>query len=152
MLTADAVHRRACRVLPEVLATSGVLLGDASQSGLAALRFPLRRKSSGSLAFQLSTQTLDALHLEPMRVLHEALQARQGLGRLATPLRYQPWRTVRIAGTASPVYCTISECGNASLVVIPSQGLAIYLWNDRALATAATVRCVPHPTSQARRQ
>ncbi|MEO6517620.1 MAG: hypothetical protein ABIO17_01310 [Pseudoxanthomonas sp.] len=140
MLTADAVHRRACRVLPEVLATSGVLLEDQSQYGLAALLFPLRRKSSGSLAFHLSAQTLDALQCDPMRVLHTAQQARHGLCRHATPLRYRPWRTVRVAETTLPVYVTSSENGSASIVLIPSERMAIYFWNDHAMPDATTSR------------
>ena len=72
MLNAEAVHKRACRVLPEVLATSGVLLEDASPSGLAALLFPLRRKSAGSLMFHLSSATMDAMAQDPLRYLAAA--------------------------------------------------------------------------------
>ena len=81
MLKSDAVHKRASRVLPEVLATSGVLLDDESPGGLAALLFPLRRRSSGAVAFRLSAETLDILQDDPMRMLHHALQARNGLFR-----------------------------------------------------------------------
>ncbi len=133
MLSAKTVHKRACRVLPEVLATSGVLLEDESPRGLAALLFPLRRKSSGAVAFHLSAQTLNALQDDPMRVLHDALQARNGLCRHSSPFTYRPWRTVRMPGTGEAVYFTSSDNGMASIVVIPAAHLAIYLWNDDAM-------------------
>lgn len=130
MLNADAIHRRASRVLPEVLATSGVLLEDESPGGLAALLFPLRRRSSGAVAFHLSAQTLDALQEDPMRMLHDALQAREGLLRHAPPFTYRPWRTVPMPGTGEAAYFTASDNGRASIAVIPSERIAVYLWRD----------------------
>jgi hypothetical protein len=133
MLNAEAVHKRACRVLPEVLATSGVLLEDESPNGIAAVLFPLRRKSSGAVAFHLSTETLDALQQDPMRMLHDALRARNSLLQHASPFTYRPWRTVRMPDTGEAAYFTASDDGRASIVVIPAERLAIYLWNDDAV-------------------
>ena len=133
MLNPGAVHKRACRVLPEVLATSGVLLEDESPCGLAALLFPLRRKSSGAVAFRLSAGAIDALKRDPMRMLRDALQAREGMGRHASPFTYRPWRTVRVPDSGDAVYFTASDNGMASIVVIPAERLVVYLWNDDAM-------------------
>jgi hypothetical protein len=133
VLNANAVHKRARRVLPEVLATSGVLLEDESPRGLAALLFPLRRRSSGAVAFRLSAGVVDALGSDPMRMLQEALQARNGLGRHASPFTYRPWRKVRVPDTGEVVYFTASDNGRASIVVMPAERLAVYLWNDDAM-------------------
>ncbi|MEO6104455.1 MAG: hypothetical protein ABIP44_12590 [Pseudoxanthomonas sp.] len=133
MLNADAIHRRACRVLPEVLATSGVLLEDESQQGLAALLFPLRRRSSGAVAFDLSARVAKALQEDPARVLREALQARSGLFRHVSPCTYRSWREVRMADIDDVVYFTTSHNGRAFIVVIPVERLVIYLWNDKSI-------------------
>ncbi len=146
MLNAEAVHKRACRVLPEVLATSGVLLEDASPSGLAALLFPLRRKSAGSLMFHLSSATMDAMAQDPLRYLAAATRARQGLGRRQAPFGYRTWRSVAIPGTLLPCdesghiaspeslqgYFTTRTDDKALLLVIPDARLAMYFWEDSA--------------------
>lgn len=133
MLDANTIHKRARRVLPEVLATSGVLLEDESPRSLAALLFPLRRKSSGAVAFRLSPGCIDALKSEPVRMLRDALQARNGLGRHAAPFTYRPWRKARVPATGEVVYFTASDNGMASIVVIPAEHLAVYLWKDGAM-------------------
>ena len=129
MLNVQQVHKRACRVLPEVLATSGVLLSDESPQSLSALLFPLRRRSSGALAFRLCAATANALAVDPLRFLSEALEARQGLGRHSPPLEYKPWRVARIPD-AGDVYFTCSDDGRASILIVPTERLAVYLWRD----------------------
>jgi hypothetical protein len=130
MLNAHAVHKRARRVLPEVLATSGVLLEDESPNGIAALLFPLRRKSSGAVAFHLSNDAVAALQADPRNFLEAALEAREGLSRHGSRSAYRPWRTVRMRDPGEAAYFTSREDGRASLVVIPSERLAVYLWRD----------------------
>ena len=130
MLNAETVHKRACRVLPEVLATSGVLLEDESPDGLAALLFPLRRRSSGAVMFHLSAATVDALRADPWNFLEAALEAREGLSRHGSRSAYRPWRSVRMPEPGEAAYFTSTNDGKASLVVIPSERLAVYLWRD----------------------
>jgi len=130
MLDAKAVHRRACRVLPEVLSTSGVLLEDESPNGIAALLFPLRRESSGAVAFHLSNDTVAALRADPRNFLKTALEAREGLSRHGSRFAYRPWRSVRLRQPGEAAYFTSRNDGRASLVVIPSERLAVYLWRD----------------------
>ncbi len=130
MLNAQRVHKRARRVLPEALATSGVLLSDESPQSLSALLFPLRRKSSGALAFRLCAETAKALTTDPLRFLSEALEARQGLGRHSPPLEYIPWRAAKISDAGGEVYFTRSNDGRASIFVVPAERLAVYLWCD----------------------
>ena len=130
MLNAEAVHKRACRVLPEVLATSGVLLEDESPSGLAALLFPFRRKSSGAVAFHLSAETVDALRADPWNFLEAALEAREKLSRHGARSAYRPWRSVRMPDPGEAAYFTSRNDGRASIVVIPSERIAVYLWRD----------------------
>lgn len=130
MLDVATVHKRARRVLPEVLATSGVLLEDRSPGGLAALLFPLRRKSSGSVAFRLSIDTAAALQADPWNFLASAIEARETLGRHGSRPTYRPWRAVRTTNADAVAYFTSTIDGRASLAVIPSERLAIYLWRD----------------------
>ena len=130
MLNAKAVHKRACRVLPEVLVTSGVLLEDESQNGIAALLFPLRRKSNGAVAFHLSNDAVAALQNDPWNFLKTALEAREGLSRHGSRSVYRPWRSVRMRDPGEVAYFTSRNDGRASLVVIPSERLAVYLWRD----------------------
>ncbi|WP_162312487.1 hypothetical protein [Pseudoxanthomonas yeongjuensis] len=130
MLNAEAVHKRACRVLPEVLATSGVLLEDESPNGIAALLFPLRRKSNGAVAFHLSIETMDALRADPRNFLMAALEAREKLSRHGARSAYRPWRSVRMPDPGEAAYFTSRTDGRASIVVIPSERLAVYLWRD----------------------
>ncbi len=130
MLNAEAVHKRASRVLPEALATSGVLLEDESPSGLAALLFPLRRKSSGAVAFHLSAETVDALRTDPWNFLEAALEAREKLSRHGARSAYRPWRSARMPDPGEAAYFTSKNDGMASIVVIPSELIAVYLWRD----------------------
>ena len=130
MLNAQAVHKRACRVLPEVLATSGVLLEDESPRGLAALLFPLRRKSSGAVAFRLSVDTVNALQADPWNFLESALEAREKMSRHGSRSIYRPWRSVRMAHPGEAAYFTSRVDGRGSIVVIPSERVAVYLWRD----------------------
>lgn len=128
MLNAKAVHKRACRVLPEVLATSGVLLEDESPNGIAALLFPLRRKSSGAVAFHLSVETVDALRADPWNFLEAALEAREKPSRHGPRSAYRSWRSVRMPAPGEAAYFTSRNDGMASIVVIPSERIAVYLW------------------------
>lgn len=130
MLDANTIHKRASRVLPEVLSTSGVLLEDESPRGLAALLFPLRRKSRGAVAFRLSIETVNALQADPWNFLEAALEAREKLSRHGSRSAYRPWRSVRMPNAGEAAYFTSRDDGRASIVVIPSERLAVYLWRD----------------------
>ena len=128
MLNAEAVHRRARRVLPEILATSGVALEDASEAGLAALLFPLRRPSSGTVAFRLCEASARELQADPDAFLRKALVAREPPGRFAAPTRYRPWR--RISADSGSVYFTSRHDGRGLIVVVPAERMVVYLWRD----------------------
>ena len=145
MVTVQTMHRRAARVLPEVIKTSGVLLETVEQSELAAMLFPLRRKSSGAVLFRLSAEMIKAMASEPLAYLKEATRAREGLGRRCDPFVYREWRmahvpedwlaTVRQSygepGAASVVaYFTTRTDGKALVVVIPDERVAVYVWRD----------------------
>ena len=130
MLDANTVHKRARRVLPEVLATSGVLLEDESPRGLASLLFPLRRKTSGTVAFRLSIDTVAALQADPWNFLAAALEAREKLSRHGSRSAYRPWRSVRMPDPGEAAYFTSRVDGRGSIVVIPSERVAVYLWRD----------------------
>ena len=130
MLNAKTVHKRACRVLPEVLATSGVLLEDESPGGLAALLFPLRRKSNGAVTFHLSAETVDALRADPWNFLEAAIEAREKLSRHGARSAYRSWRSVRMPDPGEAAYFTSRNDGKASIVVIPSERIAVSLWRD----------------------
>jgi hypothetical protein len=147
MLDLPTLHRRASKVLPEVIQTSGVVQAAHDPHALAALLFPLRRKSSGSLRFQLSSATLKAMATDPLTYLEQATQARQGLGRRQAPFTYRHWRKALIPGMAIShtgnerkctgscvVYFTSKSDGKALLLVIPDLRLAVYLWNDHDAA------------------
>ena len=143
MLDLSTLHRRAAKVLPEVLQTSGVVPASEESGALAALLFPLRRKSSGTLRFRLSAIVIDAMAQDPLAYLEHALRARQGLGRRQTPFAYRPWRKASSprltpsnarADSTGPescaVYFTAKSDGRALLLVVPEMRMAIYLWND----------------------
>ena len=143
MLDLSTLHRRAAKVLPEVLQTSGVVPASEEPGALAALLFPLRRKSSGSLRFRLSATAIEAMSADPLTYLEQALRARQGLGRRQTPFAYRPWRKASIPDLmvadsrnkpARPesgvVYFTTKSDGKALLLVVLDLRLALYLWND----------------------
>ena len=145
MITAGALHKRATRVLPEVIQTSGVLLPDNGESGIAALLFPLRRKSNGSLVFRISAQTLASLSSNPAAYLTQAMCAREGIGRHAKPFAYRPWRKAVLPfggmdgekrhpreehASNLEVYFTTKTDGKALLVLIPVERLLVYVWSD----------------------
>jgi hypothetical protein len=147
MVNAQTLHRRAVRVLPEVIKTSGVLLEQAGQNELAAMLFPLRRRSNGAVLFRISAEMAEAMGNEPLIYLKEATRARQGLGRGRAPFVYREWRSARIpacwistmlaghaqshsiAGSAQ-VYFTTKTDGKALLAVIPDKRIAAYVWRD----------------------
>ena len=143
MLDLSTLHRRAAKVLPEVLQTSGVVPESEDQNALAALLFPLRRKSSGSLRFRLSATVIEAMAPDPLAYLGQALRARQGLGRRQAPFLYRRWCKASIPELAicdvrnkparpesGAVYFTAKSDGKALLLVVPDLRLALYLWND----------------------
>lgn len=145
MVTANALHKRAARVLPEVIQTSGVLLPDNGESGIAALLFPLRRKSSGSLAFRISAQSLAELSIDPDGYLMQATHARVGMGRHAKPFAYRAWRKAVLPfdwvdrekkypreeyWPIVEIYFTTKTDGKALLVLIPEERLLVYVWDD----------------------
>ena len=128
MLDIESVHRRASRVLPVVVRTCGVLVGDASERGLATLLLPLRRQPSGVVAFTLSQVTLRELQGDALGFLQSATQARAALGRFAEPFDYRPWRALELeAGSA---YFTAKRDGRAWIVLLPVERLAVYGWRD----------------------
>ena len=128
MLNAQAVHRRARRVLPEVIQTSGVALQDESQAGLAALLFPFRRPSSGTVAFRLCEASARELRADPRVFLRNALIARESLGRFGRPAQYKPWR--RVSGAIGEAWFTTRIDGRGAIVVVPDEALVLYLWRD----------------------
>ncbi len=144
MLTMEYLHRRAARVLPEVVQTSGILLEPEGPNELAALLFPLRRPAAGMLWFRLSRATMTALESEPTALLQHACRARQGLGRRMPPFEYRRWRQADIpagwvdalAGRLKSragrlrVYFTTRLDGRAWLAILPELRLALYLWRD----------------------
>ncbi len=128
MLDVETVHRRASRILPEVVKTSGVRIRDASERGLAALLMPLRRKPSGVVVFTLSEATMRDLREDALGFLRAATRARAALGRFAEPFDYRPWRALELeAGTA---YFTAKRDGRAWIVLLPAERLAVYGWRD----------------------
>lgn len=145
MINAQTLHRRAVRVLPEVIQTSGVLLEETEQSAISALLFPLRRRSSGAVLFRIAPETLFGMGDQPLLYLKEATRAREGLGRQRMPFAYREWRRTRIPGhwlpaaaqrllpptsERVPACFTTKTDGKALVVVVPQAGLAAYLWND----------------------
>lgn len=128
MLNAQIVHRRARRVLPEVIQTSGIALADDTQAGLAALLFPFRRPSSGMVAFRLCESSARELQANPATFLHDALVARESLGRFGSPAQYKRWRCV--AAPVGDAWFTTRVDGRGVIVVIPDEARVIYLWRD----------------------
>jgi len=145
MVNVQTLHRRAARVLPEAIKTSGVLLEDAGQNELAAMLFPLRRKSTGAVLFRISVETIDAMGDRPLAYLKEAMRAREGLGRRREPFVYREWRVARVpecwvsrisqiqsrlSTQFVDVFFTTKTDGKAWVVVAPNRRLAAYLWCD----------------------
>jgi hypothetical protein len=145
MVDARTLHRRAVRVLPEVLGTSGVLLADSRQTQLAGLLFPLRRSSSGAVMFRISVETAKAIAAAPLDYLKGATRAREGLGRSSDPFVYRGWRMARLPGGWLPVFPEIGEQASEAwtevcfttrtddkglVVVLASRRLAVYVWRD----------------------
>jgi hypothetical protein len=149
MVNVQTLHRRAARVLPEVIKTSGVLLEAAGENELAAMLFPLRRKSSGAVLFRISTEMAEAMGNEPLVYLKEATRAREGLGRRRSPFMYREWRRAwiparwiptisrnpaeeasHLIGGSVQAYFTTKTDGKALLVVIPDNRIAAYVWRD----------------------
>ena len=145
MVNVQTLHRRAARVLPEVIKTSGVLLEDAGQNELAAMLFPLRRKSTGAVLFRLSDETLKAMERRSLVYLREATRAREGRGRRSDPFMYREWRAAHIPGSwlammlgsnldrripSVRVYFTTKTDGKAIVVVVPDARVAAYVWRD----------------------
>lgn len=128
MLNVQTVHKRACRVLPEVLATSGVALDDESPAGLAALLFPLRRPSSGAVAFRLREDSARDLRADPQGFLQSALVARESLGRFGPPAHYRRWR--RVALSFGDAWFTARIDGRGVILVVPDEARVVYLWRD----------------------
>ncbi|MEJ1096512.1 MULTISPECIES: hypothetical protein [unclassified Pseudoxanthomonas] len=144
MLDHFTLHRRAVKVLPPAIRTSGVVADDDPYA-LSKLLFPLRRKSSGALVYRLTEEAAVAMADDPLAYLKDAVQAREGLGRRRAPFAYRAWRkamlpagwsSVWLPKAAEPTpdvteaYFTAKNDGKALLVVIPSQRLAFYLWCD----------------------
>lgn len=149
MVNAQTLHRRAVRVLPEVIKTSGVLLETTEQNELAAMLFPLRRRSNGAVLFRISSDMADAMGDEPLAYLKEATRAREALVRWNAPFAYKQWCTAwiprywvpaisRPLAVASPraingpvqVCFTTKTDKKALLVVIPDERIAVYIWRD----------------------
>ncbi len=130
MLNPSRVHERACRVLPEVIRTSGIVLDDASEAGLAALLFPLRRPSRGSVSFRLCEASAGELQADPHGFLQRATVARCALSRFGEPANYAPWRRVRLPW-GDDAWFTARCDGRGVLVVLPAECRVVYLWFDR---------------------
>lgn len=131
MLSATLLHRRACRVLPEVIGTSGLALPDRSPPALCRLLHPLRRPREGLLAFRLTPDTALALRVDPYPLLRQAHAPRKA-PTASYGIRYQDWRALDLAGLRS--YSTVRGDGRASILLMPDGGLALYAWSDRALS------------------
>jgi hypothetical protein len=144
MLDHFTLHRRAVKVLPPAIQTSGVVAAD-DPCALAKLLFPLRRKSSGALVYRLTEEAVSAMANEPLIYLRDAVQAREGLSRRRAPFAYRDWRKAMLpagwanawlpkaiepAPGATEACFTVKTDGKALLIVIPAQRLAFYLWCD----------------------
>ena len=153
MIDLQTLHRRAARVLPEVLQTSGVLVETRSHAELVALLLPLRRKRSGVVGFRLRAGTAEAMARTPLKCLQQATQGRGAPGHIGCG--YHPWRLamvprqwLHVLGAACDVGDPLPHPDNdatpqavevcfttrtdqrALLVVIASARLALYAWRD----------------------
>jgi len=144
MLDHFTLHRRATKVLPPAIRTSGVVADDDSYA-LAKLLYPLRRRSSGVLVYRLAEEAALAMADDPLAYLKDAVQAREGLSRRRTPFAYRGWRKVvlpsgwtatwlpgaaHMLSRATEAYFTAKTDGKALLVVIPTLRLTFYVWCD----------------------
>lgn len=144
MLDHPTLHRRAAKVLPKAIRTSGVVADDDPRE-LAKLLFPLRRRSSGAVVFRLAADAAAAMADDPLAFLKDAVRAREGLSRRRAPFAYREWRKARypaawtppwlphekqVAGAAAEAYFTAKTDGRALLVVVPVQRVAFYVWQD----------------------
>ena len=128
MLDLATLHRRACRVLPPRIDTCRVVLDVAGEAGLTALLLPLRHRHRGTIAFELSSSTRQALDACPLVFLQDACVAREGLARHGAPLAYEPWRP--LPQGSSNGFITRSRDGRVRLQLDPARGLALYAWED----------------------
>jgi len=132
------LHRRAARILPEVIKTSGIVLDDDGQRQLASMLFSMRRRSSGSMAFRISGRTIAAMGDDPLSYLRKARWARAGLEGCIDPVGYRPWHSASLpvreptVGTAAsmPVFFSSKDDGKGWVIVVPAERLAIYAWCD----------------------
>ncbi|WP_157062680.1 hypothetical protein [Pseudoxanthomonas dokdonensis] len=140
------LHRRAARVLPEVVLTSGILLPDGDNSTPLRWLMPVRRPRRGWIGFHLAASTVSTLRNAPDALLERACQARAGLARDALPIRYRGWRGARLSElllddaamqAALPVrsfdeavYFSLSADRRALLALLPMTAVAVYRWRD----------------------
>lgn len=142
MANASLLHRRAARILPEVIKTSGIVLDDDGQRDLASMLFAMRRRPSGSVVFRLSEQTVKAMGDEPLAYLCQGRHSRAGLVLQNDPVAYRSWHSALLptqvtpgkATPAMPVFFTSKADGNGWVIVVPAERLAIYAWCDKGSA------------------
>lgn len=128
MLDLATLHRRARRVLPLQIDTCRVVLDVAGEAGLTALLLPLRHRHRGTIAFELSSSTRQALDACPLVFLQDACVAREGLARHGAPLAYEAWQP--LPQGSSNGFITRSRDGRVRLQLDPARGLALYAWDD----------------------
>ncbi len=124
MLDLASLHRRASRVLPAALQTSGLLLREATSARIARLLLPLGHVRRGSLRFVLAGATVERVARSPIACLQQARQPRD-------PARpgYGPWQ----AYGQGPGLRYVSQRldGHAALCLLPARRLLVYAWDDR---------------------
>jgi len=138
MANASLLHRRAARLLPEVIKTSGIVLDDEGQRQLASMLFSMRRRSSGTVAFRISGQTIAAMGDDPLSYLRKARWARAGRDGCGNPVGYRPWHYAVLpvrealgdAPASMPVFFSSKDDGKGWVIVVPAERLAIYAWCD----------------------
>ncbi|WDS36087.1 hypothetical protein [Pseudoxanthomonas sp.] len=120
MLLQGRAVRHAARRLPRVLVSCGVRL----EQGLVPLLLPLRHGCSGAVVFQLAEATVRALRERPLDLLRNACSPRD-----PQAPAYRPWRALAVR-RGGPVWMAASLQVPAWLLVIPDDGVAVYLWRD----------------------
>ena len=124
MLDLASLYRRASRVLPAALQTSGLLLREATPARIARLLLPLGHVRRGSLRFVLAAATLERLAHSPGACLQQARQPRDR----ACP-GYGPWQAY---GQGRGLrYVSQRRDGHAALCLLPARRLLVYAWDDR---------------------